>query len=296
MTRTGRHSIGGRAAALAAALVVSAFTAAWSQMAIDPLTGATPDPAAALGAKPYEAVYFDSKGNVTDDSSKAVKYSITDNIQGFSTIPKSMEQMSPQEREQLGLATPPGDAKEKDDKPAPKADDAKKPAAAARAPAPAAARETEDGNPDHVPGSEETDPNTGIVYGTIKPQLVEAAKDSYGTKDGADVPTAVAAASGEPSASGLGGSAYAYVAPAVAAQVRVLEGPGAAAGGFRALNALVSLRNTLLQGIQRYLGDDSTASLAGAGSAYDGAAHRSAADDNTRASDARFGIPQQELR
>lgn len=284
---------------LAGALFL-AVTDARAQVATDPLTGSTPDFGAALGGKAYEPVYFDAGGNVTDNPAEAVKYAITDNVQGMSTLPKPISQMTPEDRQKLGLATPPaektaaGDKIEqtKNDKPAPG-----KPQEKPSAPAPERDAEadaaTEAGrseqNSQIVEGTQVTDPS-GLVYGDVKPQLVQAAMDSYAPTGEGGSPSN---GGGRADAFGIGESpAHAFVAPAVASQVRVIEPGGASPRGYRALNTLVGLRDTLVVRIQTFLGEGSEAGLAGYGIVYDGAAAKASPAFDTRPSDSRFGVAQ----
>ncbi|MBI4349416.1 MAG: hypothetical protein HY553_21445 [Elusimicrobia bacterium] len=289
-----------RSIVVALALLAAGSTGTWAQTAVDPLTGATPDAGAALGSQPYEAVYFDSKGNVTDDASQAVKYSITDNVQGMSTIPKPMSDMSPQDRQKLGLATPPSETartappkpEEKPEGPAETPKDkvegpAEKPA---DRPAETAADEPAREDPDSqiVAGTQEKDPATGIVYGDVKPQLVEAARQSYASpgQDGG------AAAGPRSSSFSTDAPAQAYVAPAVASQVSVLEPGGREPRGYRALASLVSLQKSLVDRLQSFLGPGAESRLAGYAGVYDNTTRQASPDLQTRASDDRFGVAQ----
>lgn len=283
-----------RPIALSLALLAASAAGAWPQTAVDPLTGATPDASAALGTRPYEAVYFDSKGNVTDDPSKAVKYSITDNEKGMSTIPKPMSEMSPQDRQKLGLAAPPSETTRTDEnKPAEKP--AASPGETAAEPASGPAGEiageegrSEDPDSQIVDGTQEKDPTTGIVYGDVKPQLVEAARGSYAPprQDGAAAP--------EPRGSSFAAEtpAHAYVAPAVASLVSVIEPGGCALRGYGALRALVSLQKALAERLHSLLGPGSEVRLAGYGTVYDNITNRPSPDLQTRARDERFGVRQ----
>ncbi len=268
---------------LAGALLLGGSPAR-AQTAVDPLTGATPDFGAALGAKSYEPVYFDSQGNVTDNAKDAVKYAITDNVQGMSTLPKPIGQMTPEDRQKLGLAEPPAEKTASTDKPA-----AQKPAEQPKAQTQTAAVEPgkADADAQIVSGSEVTDPETGLVYGDVKPQLVEAAKESFSppTEGGASSSGRASFASGD-------APAQKWVAPAVAAQAAVIEPGGASPRGYRALNTLVGLRDNLVLRIQSFLGKGGEAGLSGYGIVYDGAAARVAPVLETRVSDARFAVGQ----
>lgn len=298
------HTSGRRLAPLVALFgcaLLLGTSVARAQIAGDPLTGATPDPGAGLGTKAVEAIYFDAKGNVTDNISDAVKYSVTDNVQGVSTIPKPISQMTPQERQRIGLpeakaqatktaTTPdkPADAPAKDPaaRPAPKpaggSDPAKKDPAPKASPGSSTSR---GGEPQVVPGTEETDPATGIVYGDVKDQLVAAARDSFSDISGVAPSAPPAAAGGE--------QAHAFVAPAVAAQAAVIGPAGPAPRGYRALSALVGLRQRLIAGIEAYFSTGSDAGLSTYGASYDGAPKLAAAEPDTRATDERFAVAQQ---
>lgn len=281
---------------LAGALFL-AVADARAQVATDPLTGATPDFGAALGGKAYEPVYFDASGNVTDNADEAVKYAITDNVQGMSTLPKPISQMTPEDRQKLGLATPPAEKTATDAKSAP--DKPQDKPAERNDSTPAIERDagtdgaTEAGRSEQdsqiVEGSQVTDPS-GLVYGDVKPQLVQAAMDSFSPTDEG---RASSSPGGRASTFAAGDApAHAFVAPAVAAQNNVLSPGGASPGGYRALNTLVGLRDTLIQRIQTFFGNGSEAGLAGYGIVYDGAAKRAAPMFETRASDSRFGVAQ----
>ncbi|MBI5202530.1 MAG: hypothetical protein HY925_13145 [Elusimicrobia bacterium] len=270
-------------ALLAGALLLGASYAR-AQVATDPLTGATPDHGAALGKQSYEPVYFDAQGNVTDNAKEAVKYAITDNVQGMSTLPKPIGQMTPEDRQKLGLAEPPAEKTASTDKPAEKPAD--KPAEKPKPATQVAEAPKEDENTQIVKGTEETDPDTGLVYGEVKPQLVEAAKESFNPSEGgASVQTAAADAP-------EGAPAQKWVAPAVASQMDAVLSPASAPKGYRALNTLVSLRAALASRLQAFLGKGGEAGLAGYGILYDGAAARVAPALEQRASDGRFGVGQ----
>lgn len=73
---------------------------------LDPLTGATPDPGAGMGAPAREIVYFDARGRMVPDRTRAATFAITDHVLGISTVPRPMEEMSASERKEFGLPAP----------------------------------------------------------------------------------------------------------------------------------------------------------------------------------------------
>lgn len=273
--------------------LVLAFPAgASAQLAADPLTGGTLDAGAALGQKPVEAVYFDKQGNVVDDPKQAAKFAITDNVRGISTLPKPMDQMTAEERKQVGL--PDGAAKEekpadkpKDDKPAPKPEPKAeaKPKADASEKDKASAKDPAASKKDA--GAAKDDP-AGIATKEITPSLVEAAQDSFGSRDGAGLASGPA----ESGSSGEGAN-HQFVAPAVAAQVGVLSAPSAVSSrGYRSLAALVALRNRLAAQLSQAAGSGSSASAYG--QTYDGSSAAAApVSENNREADIRFGVDQE---
>lgn len=280
-----------RRASVAAALVLALALAgrAGAQFSGDPLTGGTPDAGAALGMKPVEAVYFDAKGNVTDDASQAAKYSITDNVRGTSTLPKPMDKMTAEERKQVGLPDPKAEAEKTAEKPAekptPKAGkDAAKPEAKGegkeKAAGSAAGRKE---------GGDKGDAS-GLDFKEVTPSLVDAAQESFGTRDGQALATGPAEAgpSGE-------GANHLFVAPAVAAQMDAMAGPAAASPrGYRSLAALVALRNKLVAQLAQAVSGG--APLAAYGQAYDGNADLAPAVEQAREADVRFGVAQEDAQ